>query len=168
MNTEAPGPTNNSTDRENGSLDGSSAGTVRVVVPATYADVRTIDAAVIDLLARAGGVDAETCSGVELAVHEIATNIVDHAYAGAPADRPGRIVATAALTGMQTGGRRRLVIELEDTGAPFDPAAVPPVNLDVPQEGGYGLFLAEALLDEVHYTRRASANVWRLVKTLPK
>ena len=62
--------------------------------------------------------------------------------------------------------KRRLTVELSDTGMPFDATAVAPVNLESPQEGGYGLFLAEALMDEVHYERKAGRNIWRLTKRL--
>jgi serine/threonine-protein kinase RsbW len=130
----------------------------RLSVNATYQDVRKIDQALVDLLAGAGGIDETTVHSVELAVHEIATNIVDHAY---PDDQAGVIETSFALTG---GSQRRLTVELSDAGIPFDAAAVAPVNLESPQESGYGLFLAEALMDEVHYERRSGRNIWRLTK----
>ena len=51
----------------------------RLTVNATYQDVRTIDEALVDLLMGAGSIDETTIHSIELAVHEIATNIVDHA-----------------------------------------------------------------------------------------
>ncbi len=133
---------------------------VRLKADATYQDVRTIDQALVDLLVGAGDIDETTIHSIELAVHEVATNIVDHAY---PEDQAGSIEASLTLSGRL---QRRLTIELSDTGTPFDATAVNPVNLDLPQEGGYGLFLAQALMDEVHYERKAGRNIWRLTKGL--
>jgi serine/threonine-protein kinase RsbW len=137
--------------------------TVRLTVNASYADVRAVDAAVVDLLARAGGVDAETTAGVELAVHEVCTNIVDHAYGGTG---EGKIEAVLTLTGGAHAEPRRLIVELQDSGLSFDRDAVAPVDLSIPHESGYGLYLAEALLDGVAYTRQPGRNVWRLTKQL--
>jgi serine/threonine-protein kinase RsbW len=128
----------------------------RLSINATYQDVRTIDQALVDLLVGAGDIDETTVHSIELAVHEIATNIVDHAYAENPA---GVIEARLALSG---DTKRQLLVELSDAGLPFDAATVAPVNLQSPQESGYGLFLAEALMDDVHYERRAGRNIWRL------
>jgi serine/threonine-protein kinase RsbW len=130
----------------------------RLSVNATYQDVRKIDQALIDLLAGAGDIDETTVHSIELAVHEIATNIVDHAYSETP---DGVIEVSLALSG---GSQRRLTVELSDAGKAFDAATVAPVNLESPQESGYGLFLAEALMDEVHYERRSGRNIWRLTK----
>lgn len=130
----------------------------RLSINATYQDVRKIDQVLVDLLAGAGDIDETTIHSIELAVHEIATNIVDHAYSE---DQAGAIEASLALSG---GSQRRLTVELSDAGKPFDAAKVAPVNLESPQESGYGLFLAEALMDEVHYERQAGRNIWRLTK----
>jgi serine/threonine-protein kinase RsbW len=130
----------------------------RLSVVATYQDVRKIDQALVDLLVGAGDIDETMVHSIELAVHEIATNIVDHAYSE---NQAGVIEASLVLS---KGSQRRLTVELSDAGTPFDAAAVAPVNLESPQESGYGLFLAEALLDEVHYERRSGRNIWRLTK----
>lgn len=134
---------------------------VRLAANATYQDVRKIDEALVDLLVGAGGIDETTIHSIELAVHEVATNIVDHAY---PAYQAGVIEASFSLSGKPKGTQRQLIVELSDTGTPFDAATVALVNLEVPQESGYGLFLAQALMDEVHYERRAGRNIWRLTK----
>ena len=61
---------------------------------------------------------------------------------------------------------RRFIATLYDTGAAFDPDQVSTPDLDVPHESGYGLFLAEQLMDEVNYQRQADGNHWRLIKHL--
>lgn len=96
---------------------------------------------------------------LELALQEVAVNIVKHAYA----HREGRIQMTLSLEAHPP----RLTILLHDTGASFDPARVPPPKLGELQEHGFGLFLMRQLLDEVEYTHSASGNVWKLVKTIP-
>jgi serine/threonine-protein kinase RsbW len=96
--------------------------------------------------------------GVQLAVHETCTNIIDHAYAGGE----GRIRAAMALH----EAPRRLVVELVDSGRPFDIERVAEPNLDEPQVRGYGLFLIRKLVDEVVYVPMPSCNRWYLIKKL--
>lgn len=132
---------------------------VRLEFPSTYEDVRALSEAIAVLLAEARDVDPGDSYNVQLAAHEVCTNQVDHAYGGRT---DGLIRATLTLAQRP----RRLVIELEDTGTPFDPASAVAPDLDEPQEGGYGLFLAHALMDEVTYQRKGDKNRWRLVKQL--
>jgi serine/threonine-protein kinase RsbW len=99
--------------------------------------------------------------GVQLAVQEACTNIVNHAYAEA-ACGAGRIALDIAC------GPDRIVVELEDTGAPFNLPPREAVQLPVePQEHGYGLFLIYSLVDEVSYQSVAGVNRLVLVKRLP-
>jgi serine/threonine-protein kinase RsbW len=129
------------------------------LVPATFGDVRTIDTTIVDLLTRANA-DEFTIYNVQLAAHEVCTNIVEHAYAGRD---DGTIAVTLRLA---RAPHRAIQIELRDRGRAFDPDAIPAPDLDKPQEGGYGLFLAKALLDELIYLQDADENVWRLNKLL--
>ena len=79
----------------------------------------------------------------------------------------GRDDGTIAVTlSFAQAPRRTFEIELRDKGRAFDPDAIPAPDLDEPQEGGYGLFLAKALLDELIYLQDADENVWRLNKLL--
>ncbi len=100
-----------------------------------------------------------TLYNVQLAVQEICVNIVTHAYEGI---FNGQIQVVLTLTKQPS----TLIIELYDTGQPFELEAVPLPNLDEIGEHGYGLFLARELLDEVHYETRQSGNYWRLRKHL--
>ena len=135
------------------------ARTISIQFHATYEAIRRLGEAITQLLEPEPGIDEGDSYGVQLAAHEICTNIVDHAYQGRPT---GLIEARLTLTGPP----RRLEIELRDQGAAFDPTAVQSPNLDEPQEGGYGLYLAHALVDQVTYQRQGNQNVWRLVKSL--
>jgi anti-sigma regulatory factor (Ser/Thr protein kinase) len=92
-----------------------------------------------------------------LAFSEIVTNEVQHAYLGQGGSIQGRL----------TIGREHVAVDLFDQGIVFEPPAdaqrmVDPAN---PPERGYGLRLAQALLDECRYTRVGDGrNHWRLVK----
>ena len=96
---------------------------------------------------------------LELALQEIAVNIVKHAYAHSE----GRIQMTLSLE-LQPA---RLTILLHDTGVSFDPTLVPPPKLGELQEHGFGLFLVRQLMDEVEYSHSSRGNLWKLVKTIP-
>ncbi len=133
---------------------------VRLVIPATHRHLNLVGAVVAELLAREEGLaEPQIVSyNVQLALQEICANIVDHAYAGCG----GQIEMVMAV--LQTPWR--LVIDLSDTGRPFNPETEVTPDLDEVHEGGYGLFLARALLDEVSYRIHAGRNHWHLVKQL--
>lgn len=126
-------------------------------IRSTYEEVRKVGLAINAVLMRAGNVDESTRYNVELASHEVCTNIVDHAYAG----------QVDGVISVEIRLRKGMIeIEFRDWGHPFDPGSAQAPDLTLPQEGGYGLFLAHALLDDVHYERRADVNLWRLRKKL--
>jgi serine/threonine-protein kinase RsbW len=139
---------------------GNKATQIRIELPATFEQLAVIDGCVRALVAAIPDLpDRELISyNVELAVHETCTNIVEHAYAG----QSGRIQAEITLE----SDPRRLVVDLYDSGRAFDLTAVPPPNLDEPQEAGYGLFLVRHLMDAVKYESKEGKNHWRLIKNL--
>ena len=93
-------------------------------------------------------VEQDVLFDVRLAVEEVVTNVIEHAYAGQEAGpvtvrfvrEPGRVVVT-----------------IEDLARPFDPATVPPVDPTAPLEarriGGLGWHLVRRIMDEVRYER---------------
>lgn len=95
---------------------------------------------------------------VQLALSELLTNVVTHAYNGST---NGRIaVQTVCEAGL-------LVIECFDTGVPYTGHPGEPPLADDLLEGGYGLFLAEQSLDRLTYAREADGrNHWTLEKRL--
>lgn len=100
---------------------------------------------------------------IELAVHEICNNIIEHAYG----HQNGQIDAYFTFERRE----KCVTVDLYDTGQPFDSAEVSAPDLTIPQEGGYGLYLVHALLDEVtHSVHRlgngTAGNHWHLVKYL--
>jgi serine/threonine-protein kinase RsbW len=133
---------------------------VQFKIQATFSAVRTVDDAIQTLLTKLGNVDEITSYNVQLAAHEVCTNVVEHAY-----ENQADSIIFVTLRG-QLQPERLIEIEFRDQGRSFDRASVPLPNLDEPQEGGYGLFLAQALLDEVRYESHGLENVWRLKKML--
>jgi anti-sigma regulatory factor (Ser/Thr protein kinase) len=92
-----------------------------------------------------------------LALSDIVTNQIQHAYLGQGGSIEGRL----------TIGRDQVSADLFDHGVLFQPlgAERPAVDPANPPERGYGLRLARALLDECHYTRSGDGrNHWRLIK----
>lgn len=107
-----------------------------------------------------------TVYGLQLAVHEVCTNIVTHAYgpAGrATLETSGWRIRITFTVAQQTGG---LIIDFYDTGRSFDPAEVAQPDLAEPQTGGYGLYLVHQLVEEVLYESEPKGNHWRLTKHL--
>ena len=92
---------------------------------------------------------------------EIYNNVAIHAYKRAG----GGVIEIAIMP-----AERELVIEVKDTGSPFDIDEVAPVptELDVGNlpERGMGIHIAKTMLDEVTY-EPGPPNLWRLCKRLP-
>lgn len=100
-----------------------------------------------------------TLYNIELAVQEIAVNIVKHSYAHSG----GQICVSARLGGTPL----QITIEIEDTDIPFNPDDIPEPRLGELQEHGFGLFLVRQLMDRVEYDSSQERNCWTLVKILP-
>ena len=81
---------------------------------------------------------------IELAVDEACSNIIDHAYHGAP----GMIQLEVTLEPL-----RQLTIVITDQGQPFDPRHVPELepctSLDDVKIGGLGIHLMRQAMDDV-------------------
>ena len=94
------------------------------------------------------GLDRKRAYRLELAVDEIATNIVNHGYR--EAGRTGNVVVCAEVDA------HMLTVTLEDTALPFDPRRLTrPEQIDLPLAdrpiGGLGVFLAGENVDEFRY-----------------
>ena len=133
---------------------------LRIEMPAAHAYLQMIGPSVACLIKNAPSPASKDslAYNIELAVHEVCINIIEHAYGGLP----GRIQIEFTML----ADPPKLVIELYDNGRPFEYASIPTPNPDEPQIRGYGLFLIQALMDEVEYDPQADGNTWRLVKNL--
>lgn len=99
-----------------------------------------------------------TRSEVMLAIHELCTNVIEHGYAGVE----GSIIIRANVeAGVFTITLRDHAPNAYETSREI--AAPAPDSLP---EGGWGMFIVHQVMDEVHYTRHADGNEWRLTKTL--
>jgi serine/threonine-protein kinase RsbW len=101
------------------------------------------------------GLDKKAAYKLHLAVDEVATNTIMHAYEERGIQ--GRLHLTAEI---DPGALR---IHLEDTGVPYDPTQKEaPADLDKPLEergiGGLGIFLAKRNVDAFLYERRGDRN----------
>jgi serine/threonine-protein kinase RsbW len=88
------------------------------------------------------------------AVSEIFNNIAIHGYGG---DGSGDVTLEMRIRG------DRVVIVISDEGSSFDPSQVPLPELDALPEGGMGIHIARACMDELDYTP-GPPNIWTLTK----
>jgi len=115
-------------------------------------------AIVAEPMLRESYADSEFVFAVLTAVHEIASNIMEHA-------RPRSYVeVTFTLSGSE------ITVAMVDDGAPFDASV-----LDSRDEGqgfadavarGRGLQMTRALVDMVTYERQSDINCWRIRKQI--
>lgn len=99
--------------------------------------------------------------GLDVAIDEILSNVVAYAF------KDGNAHEIFVTT---TAEAQRLVIEISDDGAPFDPLSLPPPDLsddiESRQVGGLGMHFVRCLLDDVGYQRLNGWNVLTLQKHL--
>ncbi len=97
---------------------------------------------------------------VELAISEICTNIIKHAYNRSKGEIVGSI--TLLNNGVQ--------LDFYDQGLSFDPNEVAQPTSDPKSlvEGGYGLYIVRQIMDVVSYEHHPThGNHWHLLKLLP-
>jgi serine/threonine-protein kinase RsbW len=113
-----------------------------------------------DFLARRG-VAAGAVIKVRVALEEIILNLIKHATGSA---------SRRIDVGLEVEAGR-VVLVIEDDGAPFDPRSAPEFDRDRPLEarrpGGMGLQVVRSLADEIHYERLPARNRLRLVVARP-
>ena len=108
----------------------------------------------IETILRARDVPPPTVHDCVLAVEELLTNVVTHAYRGQPGHQ--------AHVGLRLLPEK-IEIRLEDAGPPFNPLEAPAPDLEAPLAarpiGGLGLLLVSRLVDRWEYAREGEANV---------
>lgn len=127
-----------------------------ITVHASYKDIRLPSERLRVMLSNRQ-VEEEIINGCELALHELLTNLVDHAYEG---DSSKTLTVEISWDGASVR------IETRDVGKPavidFPRVAMPdPGEL---AEGGYGVAIIHALMDTVTYRFDQGVNIWNLVK----
>jgi len=126
-----------------------------LTLDASYASVRDIGRWLDQIIVTpVGAAFASRRGEIELAVHELAVNIVDHAFT-----TETRANATLELAAEIIDDT--LFVRTFDSGLPVERLPGPPPP-DQPQVRGYGLMIIEQLATSVHYQRSRSANRWTL------
>jgi serine/threonine-protein kinase RsbW len=133
---------------------------VDLELPASLKFLSLIGACVHSLLEHESELPDRDCFiyQVELAVHETCTNIIEHSYAHST----GRVKIRFTIE----DAPRRLVVDLFDTGIPFDSTRLQKIEIDETKPRGYGLYLIHQLMDKVTYFGEPGKNHWCLEKNL--
>ncbi len=135
---------------------GTGAPRPRLTLEADTISVRKVTGWLADLLAPAGAEAAALQSRVELAVHEVCMNIVDHSYGPEHIPRGDDITIEGAID------KAAVRICMWDRGGSFDLESVQRPIPGVPQVRGYGLVIVEQLASELRYVREHDVNMWSL------
>ena len=135
------------------------------VIESRFDQVRRVGAE-IEKLCLELGFDQSTSHSVELCAVEAITNVIRHAYGGAP----GRSVETRL-----TVREDCLELRVLDEGVPIPEAkkrpALQPFDPRRPEtipEGGRGVFLIHSLMDAVEYGTLDGRNVITMIKLRPR
>lgn len=105
------------------------------------------------------GLDPLSSYGVETAVDEACSNIIEHAYGG---EGKGEIEFNYRIEGDS------LIITLRDNGKGFNPNKIRKPKINVPlknrQKTGLGLYFIHQWMDEVQFDVINKANVLTMIK----
>ena len=107
------------------------------------------------------GANREKLSQIKLVLEEILINIIKYAYP----EHPDGITVIYRTTKDQY-----LIIEIIDTGIPFNPLSVPDVDTEASLGeraiGGLGVFIVRKTADKVRYRRENGENILHLTMKL--
>ena len=108
--------------------------------------------------ARKQGYSEERIKQIELAMEEALVNVCRYAYPGACGD----------VEVLCRKADDKIVVDIIDTGVPFNPESVPDPELGSSSVcsrnlGGLGCFLIRKMVDEIHYRRENNKNILTLV-----
>jgi len=133
----------------------------KLIIPSRFSGLEKIREFVGKIARKAGLNDSEVY-GVQLAVDEACSNIIEHAYGG---EGMGKIKCSCEVD------NKTLTIVLQDFGQPFEPEKVPKLEKDVPLEQikprGAGIYLMKNMMDEVTFEfSEETGNKLTLVKKI--
>lgn len=134
-----------------------------LTVPGTLASLGDLRK-YVTAAAMGAGLDKKAAYRLNLAVDEIATNVITHGYI--EASREGEIDVNTEID------EETLIIHLEDTGEVYNPIEYQtPDDLDQPPEqrqiGGLGVFIAIQSVDKFLYERIGNRNRHTFVMKRP-
>ena len=130
---------------------------VEVIIAGDPRWLRLARGVVEEFLAQTG-FHAQQREEIAVAVGEAVANVIRHAYKGDARQR---------FSLLCNEGNGAVEIELRDQGEPFDPPKEPITPPDETSAGGRGIFMMQAIMDEVEYTRQGNTNSVRMKKYLP-
>jgi anti-sigma regulatory factor (Ser/Thr protein kinase) len=97
---------------------------------------------------------------IELSLVEMCVNIIRYAFP------EGRGEISIGISRDES----RVIIEIRDSGRPFDPRQVPKPEMDevvaAGQKGGLGIYLTRQLMDEFEYRREDGQNILTIIKRI--
>lgn len=139
-------------------INDQATGARHLVVAADLLAIREIGDFLGEVVPEAVEHDAtDLVGGMELALQELAVNIVEHAYGD---DVDGTIEVNWAVEGPLG------IVEVRDRGPAFDWGRANRADLDVPQVNGYGLIIIETLAESFTHDRIGDENVWTIAFSL--
>jgi sigma-B regulation protein RsbU (phosphoserine phosphatase) len=128
-------------------------------LPASYSTIENV-VELIEQSALEGGMESKAVSEISLAVCEAVTNVISYSLHEDP---------TLFYRVFTSWSGDDFVVRIEDSGPLFDPAALAPVNTNLPLEerpiGGMGWFLIRQYTDEIRMFRSSDTNILTLVRS---
>jgi serine/threonine-protein kinase RsbW len=124
-----------------------------LILPGTL-EALTASMELVEQASEEAGLSTKAAYGLQLAVDELVTNVVTHAYE--EKGITGQVGLHLEIT------PETLTLAIEDTGELYDPRTRVTPDLDKPLEerqvGGLGIFLAMKSVDEFRYERDGNKN----------
>jgi anti-sigma regulatory factor (Ser/Thr protein kinase) len=134
----------------------------RLELDATLGNIPRFRAFVEDACAR-GGISADDCFAIKLAVDEACSNIIEHGYG------PG---GAGTISLIFEASQSEVRVTVIDTGRPFAPEEAPVPDVGAPWQdrpiGGLGWHLIRNMVDEIRYQTDGAENRLTLVKRFAK
>lgn len=104
------------------------------------------------------GIDRKRLMQINLSLEEVLVNICDYSYR----DNEGDIEVICGLD-----NDTRFVIEITDSGIPFDIDSFdePDLNVDISERkvGGLGIYLIKKMMDDIQYRFEDNKNILKLI-----
>jgi serine/threonine-protein kinase RsbW len=130
--------------------------TTRKIMPATLNHLYEAMAFVVSF-AEEQGFPPNRLMEIELSMEEALVNIIKYAYP----DGNGDMGISCIISGQD-----QFVVEIADTGIPFDALSVvdPDIACGVEERkvGGLGIYFIKTLMDDVAYTRKDGKNILKM------
>ncbi len=127
-----------------------------LTIPADFLSVRQLGEWIPQQLTLLFGAStsAQHAAAVELCVHELAINIVEHAYAN--------YAGSISFTAQAASNKDAVRFEVTDDGLDFDFDPSADTEPGAPSVRGYGLMIVKTLASSIAYQRKNGQNQWTL------